>query len=53
MTFMMAMKEEEQTQETKNVISLLITYDWLLGASPMQTASSASFTWRASLSMVE
>lgn len=30
-----------------------ITHDWLLGASPMQTDSSANFTWRASLSIVE
>jgi len=28
-------------------------YDWLLGASPMHTASSASLTWRASWSIVE
>ena len=30
-----------------------LTYDWLLGASPMQTASSANLTWSESLSMVE
>lgn len=29
------------------------THDWLLGASPMQTASSANWTCRACLSIVE
>lgn len=38
---------EEQVEEIK------ATHDWLLGASPMQTDSSANFTWSASLSMVE
>ena len=41
------------TSETNKRKRQWVTYDWLLGASPMHTASSASLTWRASLSMVE